>query len=147
MRSPWGNQLFAWCAKPSHGLSGGILSTWLVGARPISFTFIGSSFVGVSINAQDTVVYIVNVYAPCSVTAKQSLSEELKVLKQNYNRGEWGIVGDFNAVTNEGERKGRTGRSSSQEISDFNNFIAEMGLFDVPYQVRNSLTFVLMVFP
>lgn len=121
-----------WCAKPSQGLSGGILSTWLVGVRPISFTFIGSSFVGISINAQDTVIYIVNVFAPCSITAKRSLWEELKVLKQNYTKGEWCIDGDFNAITNEAERKRRSGCSSLQEISDFNNFIAGIELFDVP---------------
>lgn len=64
--------------------------------------------------------------------ASMKLWEELKGLKQNLSRGEGCLVGDFNAVSCVEERNGRNGGSSMQEISEFNNFIVDMELFDVP---------------
>lgn len=73
----WGNQLFNSVAKPSRGLSGGILSSWLVGSWSVKFTFIGSGFVGVPMYLQNFIIYVVNVYVPCSLTEKQKGWKEL----------------------------------------------------------------------
>lgn len=87
--------------------------------------------VGVSAIFQNSVVYIISVYAPYSIATKRRLRAELLNIKQNFGRGEWCIVGDFNAVTSVAERKGRRGDSSMAEIFDFNNFIVDMELIDV----------------
>lgn len=39
--SLWDVKLFSWCVKPSYGLSGGILSSWLVGSWNVLFSFTG----------------------------------------------------------------------------------------------------------
>lgn len=53
---------------------------WLVGSWYVNFTISGTSFVGVSATMQDYIVYIVNVYAPCSLVDKHRAWEEMKVL-------------------------------------------------------------------
>lgn len=84
-----------------------------------------------AVEAQEIVIYVVNVYAPCSLAAKRRVWVQLKNLKQNYARGEF-VVRDFNAITKADERKGRGGRSSLQEITYFSSFIVDMELFDIP---------------
>lgn len=44
---------------------------------------------GVALNIQDFILYVVNIYAPCSLDGKRRGWEELLVLKQNYASGEW----------------------------------------------------------
>lgn len=92
--------------QPSRGLAGGILCSWFEGAWTISLNFSGVGYVGISVTYNNTEVYVINVYALCSTSAKRRVWEDLLKLKQNIGRGEWCLVGDFNAVTCVAERKG-----------------------------------------
>lgn len=127
----WGNQVFEWISQPSIGLSAGLLCS-------IHSTFSGVGFLGVRINMLNMVVYVINVYAPQSPSAKRRVWEDLLNIKRSNSHGEWCIVGDFNAVSCVEERKGRSGVSSAREIADFNNFIAYMELIDVPVSGKKN---------
>lgn len=76
-------------------------------------------------------IYVVNIYAPCSMEEKCRGWVELVGVKQRFEVGEWCVVGDFNVVSSVEERKGRNGGVSTQDISGFNEFIIDMDLFDV----------------
>lgn len=128
----WGNYQFDWSFMPSRGLSGGILSSWLVDSWSVNFSFKGVGFVGVCAVSRGILIYVVNVYAPCSLIEKRKGWEELKRLKMSFARGEWCVVGDFNSVTSVEERRGRSGDGSNfQDIVEFNNFVDDMDLIDV----------------
>lgn len=131
IRSLWGNQLFDYVYKSSNGLSDGIISTWSVGCCSFLFTFRGTGFVGVAVNVEDYVLYIVNVYAPCCLNEKRRRWEELRNFKHSFIEEEWCLVGDFNCITVVHERKGRNGVNFTQEMVDFNTFIVDMELLDV----------------
>ncbi|XP_057426355.1 uncharacterized protein LOC130719764 [Lotus japonicus] len=66
--------------------------------------------------------------------AKRVLWANLLAWKGRISVAVWCLAGDFNAVRSEEERRGISEGSLSQrrEISEFNNFITEMKLFDVP---------------
>ncbi|GKV34650.1 hypothetical protein SLEP1_g43008 [Rubroshorea leprosula] len=74
-------------------------------------------------------VYIVNVYSPCDLPSKRALWASLKNLISEIG-GNWCLMGDFNAVRNEQERKG--GMSIRREMPEFDDFIHECGLIDLP---------------
>lgn len=73
-----GNQFFDSVVRPS---------LWRIGSWSVSFSFMGTGFVGVSMNYQDFILYVVNVYAPCSLIEKRRGWEELKGLKHDYLLG------------------------------------------------------------
>ncbi|GKV01451.1 hypothetical protein SLEP1_g14002 [Rubroshorea leprosula] len=75
---------------------------------------------------------LVNVYAPCDKQRKAMLWEEMGSLVLEEG-GRWLLTGDFNAIRNVAERKGRLGET--QDMGDFNQFVEECGLIDV--RLRN----------
>ncbi|GKV50269.1 hypothetical protein SLEP1_g56981 [Rubroshorea leprosula] len=76
-----------------------------------------------------TPVYIINIYSPCDLPSKRALWASLKNLITEIG-GNWCLMGDFNAVRNEQERKG--GMSIRREMPEFDEFINECGLVDLP---------------
>lgn len=54
------------------------------------------------------------------------------MMKNSWPKGEWCVVGDFNVVKKERERKGTHDHFNKGEASEFNSFIVEMNLIDVP---------------
>jgi len=51
-------------------------------------------------------VVIVNVYSSCTLLDKIQMWEDLKKIRHNEPCKSWCILGDFNAIRREGERKG-----------------------------------------
>lgn len=49
---------------------------------------------------------------------------------EEYGNGNWCITGDFNAIRNRGEKKGK--HFDETAMREFNNFIFEAGLEDLP---------------
>ncbi|XP_058726606.1 uncharacterized protein LOC131597964 [Vicia villosa] len=58
--------------------------------------------------------------------------EEILTLKEAYKDGEWIVGGDFNAVKDRKERKGKVGTVNSREVELFADFIDRSSLVDVP---------------
>ncbi|GKU90763.1 hypothetical protein SLEP1_g4714 [Rubroshorea leprosula] len=74
-------------------------------------------------------VYIVNVYSPCDIEGKRLLWEEIKKAVTT-SRGNWCVLGDFNAVKSQHERVGSSG--NIREMREFKQFIHDSGLVDLP---------------
>ncbi|GKU98648.1 hypothetical protein SLEP1_g11622 [Rubroshorea leprosula] len=127
----WGTEDFGWVAKDACGLSGGILCVWNSKSLTMSRVIEGENFIGIEgvWGPEGVVVFILNVYSPCQLSGKRVLWAELKNLILD-RQGYWCIAGDFNAVRNEEEKKGS--RGVTIEMREFNNFIQETELVDIP---------------
>lgn len=64
--------------------------------------------------------------------------------KRGFGGDNWCLAGDFNAITVRSERKGITAQLGSREMAEFNHFIAEMNIIDIPALEKNSLGLVSM---
>ncbi|XP_058753205.1 uncharacterized protein LOC131626408 [Vicia villosa] len=61
----------------------------------------------------------------------EALDNQAVLRKEDWNDGEWIIGGDFNAIKDRSERKGRGAASNSQDVIGFADFIEESRLVDV----------------
>ena len=78
-------------------------------------------------------VVITNVYSSCNLQLKVQMWEELKGIRQREPCNSWCMLGDFNAIRNEGERRGISqARGNKREMQGFNNFIDSTELVDIP---------------
>ncbi|GKV48490.1 hypothetical protein SLEP1_g55300 [Rubroshorea leprosula] len=129
-RSMWFSDEFEWVMKESVGASGGLLCVWnrLKFVKQREFT--GDGYVGISgeWGSQKIRCNLVNIYAANDRQKKLKMWEELRhmILEEE---GRWLIVGDFNAVRNTNEKKGKTGETT--EMRDFDDFIVSVGLVDL----------------
>ncbi|GKV00002.1 hypothetical protein SLEP1_g12766 [Rubroshorea leprosula] len=114
-----------------EGLSGGLLCIWESTVFKMKEVFEGRSFVGVfgAWGEERIPVHFVNIYSPCTLAGKRELWEELGNLI-NRRKGRWCVGGDFNAVTRVEERAGC--KDPTIEMNDFNSFIHDAGLIDLP---------------
>jgi exonuclease III len=128
----WGHDDIQWVAKDPMGLSGGLLVIWNSDFCKLLNSFYGDGFLGVRVEREGEVMYLVNVYSPCSISGKKKLWNDLVCLKQLSGGGDWCIGGDFNAVLNAPERKGSSADSKQRERFLFNQFVNEMDVIDLP---------------
>ncbi|XP_058733537.1 uncharacterized protein LOC131605163 [Vicia villosa] len=104
---------------------------WKVGLFEVIFSFVGDGFLGLSVNWQGKMMYLVNVYASCFLDKKKEMWNKLRELRNNFQEGEWCVGGDFNAVCDKGERKGERVQMDGGEIQEFNEFISSMEMIDL----------------
>lgn len=52
--------------------------------------------------------------------------------KGGFEKGEWCIAGDFNAVLDAKERTGRNMHTNQAEVLEFKQFIDQMEVVDIP---------------
>ncbi|GKV32990.1 hypothetical protein SLEP1_g41549 [Rubroshorea leprosula] len=130
-KSVWGADNFDWVAKPSRGTSGGLICIWNNDILKKEKIIEGENFVGVHgfWGASKIPVYILNVYAPCDMMGKRTCWSSIKEPKMEAE-GKWCLMGDFNAIRNQQEWNG--GRTSRRDMADFDEFIRECGLVDLP---------------
>ncbi|GKV32445.1 hypothetical protein SLEP1_g41054 [Rubroshorea leprosula] len=133
-RLVWNSDDFEWVMQKSNGNSGGMLCIWnkryFVKQRVVE----GQGFIGISgeWGQQRIQCTFVNVYALCNRQRRVVLWGELRRLVLDEG-GRWLLAGDFNAVRNSAERKGRMGET--QDMEEFNLFVQETGLVDI--RLRN----------
>ncbi|CAM8938931.1 unnamed protein product [Rhodiola kirilowii] len=132
----WGGEKMYWRCVDAEGSSGGLLTIWDPDFMEVRSEVKGKGFIlvqgTVSCNHQPVLINFVNVYAPCDEKEKAKLWEGLVSLKSFYE-GEW-IVGDFNSVLSEGER--RCFLFCEKDAIMFQDFICVMGLVDTPLRGR-----------
>ncbi|XP_058741986.1 uncharacterized protein LOC131614421 [Vicia villosa] len=105
-------------------------------------SFRGEGFLGIKVRWKDNYYYVVNIYSSCDIAKKKKIIwAELLDLKKKYNDGEWIMGGDFNAIKNSRERKGRAVRAISKEDELFAEFILLSDLMDVPCKGKKFLWF------
>lgn len=128
----WGHKDVMWVAKESNGLSGGLLSVWNKDLFTFKYSFSGGGFLGVCVEWNAGLLYIVNIYSPCSMSGKRQLWSDLIAFKLHNDPGEWCLGGDFNSILKVGERRGRGGAVNSKERIEFSQFCEAMDIIDIP---------------
>ena len=121
-------------SEPSNGV-GGILTMWHKKFFTCSNRIISSRFnIFFGFFKENNIpVVIVNVYSSCNMPDKIHMWEDLKQIRNNEPCKIWCMLGDFNSVRSEGERKGINRVSGNKrEMQGFNNFIDELEMVDIP---------------
>lgn len=115
-----------------EGRSGGLITLWKKDNMTVISSFKGVGFLGIKVIWKEDVYYIVNVYSSCDFIKKKQLWDDLLELKKFYRNGEWIMGGDFNAIKNDRERKGRAVTINNKEADLFAEFILKSDMVDVP---------------
>lgn len=108
VRDIWRSQdsRFEWIYKPSIGLAGGLLSIWWKELIDVKFHIQGEGFIGVYVDWKRSgmMCIVSNVYSPCAMVGRRKMWSDLK---KGLGIQLWCLEGDFNAIANKHERKGR----------------------------------------
>ncbi|XP_058758687.1 uncharacterized protein LOC131631944 [Vicia villosa] len=135
----WGSNDFDFAFKPSNGRSGGILAIWDKNFLSIRITHVleYALWLEGEWGMGRNVVSLVTVYAPCDRRSKSALWSDL-LNRINRNREvSICILGDFNAIRDISERKGGNETYNMNEIEEFDNFISDAELIDIPILGRS----------
>lgn len=135
--SLWGVNNFGYCFLPAEGCSGGIISIWNFDLGKLVFSFSRKGFVGACLewDGVDKRIYVINVYSQGNVQEKRQLWENILMSYRGFGDGLWCVVSDFNVVRCPVERKGVSGVVGTEaglQTTDFNQFIENMDLSDIP---------------
>ncbi|GMI65215.1 hypothetical protein HRI_000190800 [Hibiscus trionum] len=131
-RKIWGNRHWSCESVPAVGSAGGLITSWDNSFFRVTKTMNTSRAIclfGILVSS-NLEVGIVNVYAPNDLRERREFWTSLKLLIEQ--EGVPIIVGgDFNAVRRKEESLG--GMHSSASIMDFNAFISDCCLIDLPF--------------
>ncbi|XP_058741211.1 uncharacterized protein LOC131613570 [Vicia villosa] len=131
-----GSNDFEFAFKSSDGRSGGILVVWNKNMLSIKNTEVleHAPWLEGEWGVENISVTIVVVYAPCDRRKKFVLWNEL-LSKINRKRDDRiCLIGDFNAIRDVSERRGGIVAGCLNEIAEFDNFISDVELIDIPIQ-------------
>lgn len=131
----WGDSDVGWEFQLVINTAGGLLCVWNQQAFKLERRETGSGFIlleGVWIQ-ENQKTSVVNLYSPCDVHQKRIQWDSLKLLRQQDPDGLWCFMGDFNNIRYQSEREGVSHRGTeATNINDFNNWIAELELEEIP---------------
>ncbi|GKB25158.1 RNA-directed DNA polymerase, eukaryota [Tanacetum coccineum] len=129
----WGNLSFDYAFSPSIGYSGGILCVWDPRLFVKDNSTVSDSFLAISGTwiPSSTKLLVISVYAPQDLTERRMLWDFIHHLIDSWD-GECVLLGDFNEVRFEHERRGSL--FNSHGANSFNNFITRTGLIDLPLE-------------
>ncbi|XP_058768728.1 uncharacterized protein LOC131642504 [Vicia villosa] len=116
----------------SNGASGGLLTLWKAEKLEVVNSFKGEGFLGIKVKWENLWYYVINVYSSCDLDKKKMLWDNLLRLNEIFKDGEWIIGGDFNAIKNDKERRGRASVINQNEARLFAEFIHNSSLVDIP---------------
>ncbi|XP_058725579.1 uncharacterized protein LOC131596860 [Vicia villosa] len=128
----WGEDRFEFSYLDAIGASGGILTIWRKNFFKVLFSFRGEGFLGQCVEKEGKLIYLVNVYASCVNSNRRVTWKKLVEYSRKFQQGDWCVGGNFNAVSAQEERVGVAGSRHRKEISQFQDFITEMKLVDIP---------------
>ncbi|KAL4291642.1 hypothetical protein GQ457_14G009450 [Hibiscus cannabinus] len=134
----WGDDDVDFLVSPAEGRSGGLLTLWDKKLFCASSSVCEKRYIAVKgkwINV-DMESCMVNVYAPNAEAGQIIFWAELTSLKLKWNSS-WVAGGDFNTVISRSERSGC--KYPSKGVSEFNNFITNCCLIDLPLGGKNLL--------
>ncbi|XP_019433565.1 PREDICTED: uncharacterized protein LOC109340346 [Lupinus angustifolius] len=86
--------------------------------------------------------HIMNVYCPCDLDGKRKFWEEAKATKLGLSSNLWCVVGDFNSILQQEERKGIGLHHNRREGEEFNQFVLDMELFYLPLSGKKFTWFL-----
>ncbi|GKE53694.1 RNA-directed DNA polymerase, eukaryota, partial [Tanacetum coccineum] len=126
----WGNSNYDYVCSDSLGNSGGILCIWEETVFKKDYVTISDSFVAIygTWIPNKAKILIVAIYAPQQPMYRRVLWDYMSILLSRWN-GEVILMGDFNEVRTNDERRGSW--FNSYNASLFDQFISSSGLVDV----------------
>lgn len=142
-RNIWNKLKVGWCAENASGRAGGILSFWDE-SRFISssqWCLGGAVVVSGRWKATGEEYCVINVYAPCSSVEKEMLWDRLLLVVDQNVGVHLCIIGDFNAILEEGERVGIRCHNSARERQSFREFVTKGNLMDIKLHGRRFTWF------
>lgn len=130
VRSVWSDDNFEFLSVDADGSAGEVLCVWRLEVFVMSHCCSSRCFILLSGTIfPDFQCLFINIYAPNDDSRRGLLWNVIKNLRSDFP-GPWCLGGDFNEIRSLGKRKGCTRRDSG--MLEFNNFIEELELFDVP---------------
>lgn len=133
-KSIWWDHAYDWASLDAEGNSGGVLSIWndRVFGKVSAWWAKGVLVVNGFLREEGSQVCILNIYAPCSYPEKVVLWDLISNIIAQQGDILICVVGDFNAVRSEEERRGRGSVVDLRDISKFNEFIELNNLIELP---------------
>ncbi|KAL8478208.1 hypothetical protein ACS0TY_030195 [Phlomoides rotata] len=115
----WFDRDFDWAWREAEGRSGGIITIWnrKVFCKISSWHIKGMLAVNGFWVEDGMKVMIINVYAPCKLSAKAQLWDAILIVLEQNQDIRICVVGDFNSIREESERIGRSSTASRNTIA------------------------------
>lgn len=144
-QSLWGNEEVEWIHSPAVNHGGGVLCFWRKGIFSVITSTCNLRWIGIKgrMKGRSEDCVLINVYAPCGLEGKRQLWDEIREWKMRNDADLCCIMGDFNSVRSDDERRG-IGMVSSQsrrESELFNEFIEAIEVVDIPL-TRRKFTWI-----
>ena len=134
-----------WVENKAVNKAGGVITMWSNKVFQFSNFKNGRNFSvleGVWKRGFGTQVTIVNIYCSGSFREKKEMWNEISCIRQDQLTKAWCIIGDFNCIRRQEERKSLVSCSDySREIKGFNDFIESSELVDIPLVGRKFTWF------
>lgn len=132
----WGDKSCGWVYSGSTGASGGLICLWDSEVFVRSELWGEKGLLGVAGLWKGEFVNIVNVYSSSDPAEKNELWAALESKMRGKENEKWCIVGDFNSIRCEEERRGSGSFSRMNEMRMFNTRINQLNLIDIPLERR-----------
>lgn len=116
----WGSKDCGWVYSGSLGAAGGLCCVWDNSVFVRKELWGDKGLLGVLGLWEDCAVNIVNVYAPSKPEEKREMWKVLQEKVRGKESEKWCFCGDFNAVREEGERRGKSSGGRQKEMQEFN---------------------------
>ncbi|KAL8469859.1 hypothetical protein ACS0TY_032642 [Phlomoides rotata] len=128
-KAVWGGDKVEWAYREAVGRAGGIISLWDSDefACSSSWNMEGAVIVNGFWKEDGTRCCVVNVYAPCQVTAKMEFWDRILSIIDQEADSRICILGDFNSIRNDSKREGRRAGSCRRDVMAFDSFIRDSG--------------------
>ena len=143
--SSLGTNEVEWVENKAINKAGGVLTMWSNKSFQLSSFVNGRNFSileGFWKRGNGAHITIVNIYCNGSLKEKKEMWNEVGVFRQGQLLKAWCIIGDFNSIRRQEERKSVMSDSNySREIKGFNEFIESSELVDIPLVGRKFTWF------
>ncbi|XP_068503636.1 uncharacterized protein [Phaseolus vulgaris] len=132
----WGSNDIGWIEVGARNNTRGIITMWRNNQFQLVNSVKGNNFSaveGVWKGGGGVQVVIVNVYRPSLLEEKKVLWKDISELRRRQNNRVWCMIGDFNFVRRQEERRSLFSASDYNiDVRGFNEFIENSELVDVP---------------
>ncbi|KAL8516077.1 hypothetical protein ACS0TY_014670 [Phlomoides rotata] len=126
----WGEGNIGWAFREAEGRSGGILSIWNADKFSVMSCWHtrGAVVVNGMWGSERSHCCIINVYAPCPLTERKLLWEMIETIVSQNITSCICVIGDFNSIRRESERRGICIVSGMRDMEIFDGFMRNTGL-------------------
>lgn len=137
-REIWGSNNVGWAHRESVGRAGGIAILWNSNSFVCSSSWDmdGAVIINGMWGAERVDCCFISVYAPCRLDERIELWDRLKLIIQQNSSSCLCLVGDFNSIRFPDERVSRSGNLNWNDLREFDDFISDSLLIDLPLQGR-----------